>query len=94
MKLAGYVTLSDPKGNIQFASKFTLGESKQGLAGIGCRIDGLIGMDVKHFFGLYAYAMLGHEDFCEGAWYMSPFRITTTGRNYFLFTFFLVLPLM
>ena len=50
MKLAGYGPLSDLKGNIQFASKFMLGESKQGLAGIGCRIDGLIGMDVEHFF--------------------------------------------
>jgi len=65
LKLAGYVTLSDQKGNIQFASKFTLGESKQGLAGLGCRIDGLIGMDVKHFFGLYAYAMLGGHGTCH-----------------------------
>ena len=40
MELEGFGTLSDPKGNIKIASK--------GLTGLGYRIAGLVGMNVKY----------------------------------------------
>ena len=92
MKLAGFGTLSDPRGNIQFASKFTLGERKQGLARIRCRIAGLDRIEVKHVVA--HYAILEHEYLCKGAWYMSLFRITTTLKNDVFLTIFFVLPHM
>ena len=54
MELEGFGTLSDPKGNIKIASKIALGKNhrrqsnKQGLTGLGYRIAGLVGMNVKY----------------------------------------------
>jgi hypothetical protein len=69
MKLEWFGTLSDPKGVIKIASMFALGENhgkqlnKQCLTGLGYRIAGMNGIDLKHVFCLYA--MRGHANFCK-----------------------------